>query len=383
MHTDYRSDRPGNCPICNMMLVPLPGKTGDSTPEIVSGHAPAAIPVELQQRIGLATSIVEKKPFTRILRSAGRVEIAERSLSAVSLRYGGWIEDLRVRAVGDAVRPGDTLFSIYSPELYEAQRTYLAVRGALGEGDEASKSARQRLLLWDMTEGQIHDLEARGEPGTATAVFAKAEGSVIRREAQLGMRVEPGATLYEIADLRELWVIADVYEQDIPLLKLGAEASIELASSPGVRTPARIAYIYPTLSEATRTARVRIEVANPDGRLRPGEYATVSIAADLGEQLLVDVDAVIDTGTRKIAFVDAGEGRFDPREVTLGARSEGRAVVLSGLVAGERVVSSATFLVDSESRLKSALRMHAQSAQEPAGHAGADGHGDHGGHGGR
>jgi Cu(I)/Ag(I) efflux system membrane fusion protein len=335
----------------------------------VQDRATTTLPVDLQKRIGLATELVEKKPFSRVIRAAARVEVDERKLSAVSLRYGGWVEDLQVRAVGDSVRPGDPLLSIYSPELYEAQQTYLASKAALPATDDAVKSSRQRLSLWDMTEEQIRALEARSEPEPRTTVLAKTGGIVTRRDALLGMRFEAGATLYEIADLSSVWVIADVYAPEIPLVRIGAEARIEFASAPGERTTGRITFVYPTISETTRTARARIEVENKDLARRPGEYATVEILADLGEQVLVDVDAVIDTGTRKLVFVAAGEDRFEPREVTLGARSDGRAVVLSGLSAGERVVSSATFLVDSESRLRSALPARAEHA-EHAGHAG-------------
>jgi Cu(I)/Ag(I) efflux system membrane fusion protein len=357
MHTFYRSDKPGNCPICSMQLVRQ--RDGEESPAAggISGHAAVAIPVDLQRRIGLATAVVERRPFARTIRASGRVEVDERRLSVVSLRYGGWIEDLRVRATGESVRPGAEILSVYSPELYEASRTYLAVRAALPEGDETVKSARERLRLWDMTEDQIRELETRGEPASSTPVLSKTAGIVTRLEAVRGKRFESGATLFEIADLSEIWIVADVHEADLALLKVGAEASIQFASSSGAPpTAGRIAFVFPTLSETTRTARARVELANPDGRLLPGEYATVSIRSDLGEQLIVDVDAVIDTGTRQLAFVETAEGVFDPREVALGARSDGKAVVLSGLAAGDKVVARATFLVDSESRLKSTLR---------------------------
>ncbi len=359
MHTFYRSDKPGNCPICSMQLVRRRDGQGAPAEGGVAGHASVAIPVDLQRRIGLSTSVVERRPFSRTIRASGRVEVDERRLSVVSLRYGGWIEDLRVRATGESVRPGDELLSVYSPELYEASRTYLAVRAALPQGDETVKSARERLRLWEMTEEQIRELETRGEPATATPVLSKTAGIVTRLEAVRGKRFESGATLFEIADLSEIWIVVDAHEADIALLKVGAEVSIQLASSAGSPpTQGRIAFVFPTLSESTRTARARIELANPDGRLLPGEYATVSIQSDLGEQLVVDVDAVIDTGTRQIAFVESSEGAFEPREVRLGPRSDGRAIVVTGLAAGERVVASATFLVDSESRLKSTLHSH-------------------------
>ena len=202
-------------------------------------------------------------------------------------------------------------------------------------------------------------------------MVAPAGGTVLRREALPGMRVEAGATLFEIADLSTVWVLADVYAAELPEVAVGAEASIERASDPGRRIPGRIGFVPPTIAEATRTARVRIEVPNADGGLRPGEYATVRIASDLGPQIVVGVDAVLDTGTRQLTFVETGEGRFEPREISLGARSGGEAVVLAGLREGERVVDGATFLVDSESRLRSTIRGPAPAS--PAAHAGHGG----------
>ncbi len=355
MHTSYRSDRPGSCPICSMALVRVTEDVPASGRSAVAGHATVAIPIEQQRRIGLATATVERGPFARAIRAVARVEVDERGLSSTSLRYGGWIEDVNVRTTGETIRPGEALFSIYSPELYEAQRTYLAVRAALPAGDEATKSARERLLLWDMSAAQVLELEERGAPEKATPVLAHTAGVVTRREAVRGMRVEPGTTLYEIADLSTVWVVAELHEGEAALVHAGARASIELASAPGETITGTVAFVPPTLSDATRTVRARIEVANAEGRLKPGQYATASIAVDAGEQLTVDVDAVLDTGARRIAFVETSEGVFEPREVALGPRSGGRAVVLSGLAAGEKVVARATFLVDSESRLKYAL----------------------------
>jgi Cu(I)/Ag(I) efflux system membrane fusion protein len=359
MHPSYRSDRPGECPICHMELVLSEGPGESAGAGLVAGRATAEIPPHLQARIGLATAEVVRAPFVRTIRAAARVELDERGLSLVSLRYGGWIEELFVRATGEPVRAGDPLFSVYSPELYEAQRSYLFARKSMAPDDEAVASLRERLSLWSMTEEQIAALETRGEPETRTLVLAKAGGVVTRREAALGLRFEAGATLFEISDLSTVWVVADVYQDELPLVRVGAVASIELGSAFGPPLEGRISFLYPTLEESTRTARVRIEVQNPDGSIRPGLYATARIACDLGEQTLVDVDAVIDTGTRRIAFVESAAGVFEPREIELGARDGGRAVVLAGLEPGEKVVARATFLVDSESRLKAALSVHA------------------------
>lgn len=356
MHPSYRSDRPGKCPICGMDLVPAVPNRPEAASGGVHGRAPVEIDAPARERIGLATATVEKAPFARTIRAGGRVEADEHSLSVVNLRFGGWIEELHVGATGDPVRPGDALFSVYAPELLEAERTYLSARKSLPEGDPVVRAARDRLLLWSLTEEQVRDLEARSEPPRTTEVLARTGGVVTRRNAVLGRRFEPGEVLFEIADLSRVWVTADVYEEELPLLRAGTAATIEVAGLRDRAVEGRVEFVQPTIAEATRTARVRIVVENAEGALRPGAFATVALKVDLGEQLQVDVDAVLDTGVRQIAYVEASDGRFEPREVRLGARSGGRAVVLAGLEAGEKVVSHATFLVDSESRLRSALR---------------------------
>ncbi len=373
MHPSYRSDHPGNCPVCNMKLIPLEESVEAGNSSQVEGHATVTIQPQRQQLIGVQSALVERKPTVRTIRAVGRVEYDEEKLSSVSLKYGGWIEELQVKSTGQSVAKGEPLFSIYSPELFEAQETYalaLTTLATVDTGQPASgptlggqlvESARQKLLLWDMTEEQVRALEANGQAERVTPVLSKAQGVVTRREAMAGARVEPGATLYELADLSTVWIHAEIYETEIPVVRVGADASIEIESLPGERLTGRIVYIYPYLNETTRTARVRVEVDNADGRLKPGMYATVSIGVDLGEQLVIDDDAILDTGTRKLVFVDLGEGRFEPREVTLSHRGEGRAVVLSGLEENERVITSGNFLVDSESRLKAALHAGMQS----------------------
>ena len=369
MHPSYRSARPGNCPICNMALV-REAKTGpESVEPLPPGRASVVIDAAARERIGLSTSVVERKPFARTIRAAGRVETDERTLSVVSLRFGGWIEALRVAATGDPVRVGDVLASVYAPELLEAERTYLAARKSLPEGDAVARAARDRLLLSGLTEEQVRDLESRTEAPRTTEILARSSGVVTRRDAIQGKRFEAGEALFEIADLSNVWVTAEVYEEELPLVRGGMPASIEIAGTEARALAGKVDSVLPTISESTRTARVRIVVANPAGSLRPGAFATVALAADLGEQVQVDVDAVLDTGTRQIAYVESSGGRFEPRAVRLGARSSGRAVVLSGLDPGERVVSHATFLVDSESRLRSAVSADRDSAS-----------GDHAGH---
>jgi len=366
MHPSYTSDRPGDCPICNMSLVvrkPEDAATASAVPE----HATIRVTPERRQLIGVRTGTVEKRMLERTIRAVGRVEFNEKRLSAVSLKFAGWIEEMFVKATGDLVRIGAPLFSIYSPELLEAQRNLLlALQSARGLpadapaalralADETLKSARDRLRLWDLTDEQIQALEASGEPERVVSIHARVRGVVTRRNVVRGGSVEPGRDLYELADLSTVWVHADVYEPELPHVQVGMKATVHLSSLPGEHVEGEVVYVYPYLNEMTRTARVRLEVSNPEERLKPGMYGDVALRVALGERLVVDDQAVLDTGTRQIVFADLGDGRFEPRQVTLGDRSDGWAVVREGLAEGERIVTSGTFLIDSESRLKAAL----------------------------
>jgi RND family efflux transporter MFP subunit len=305
----------------------------------------------------------------------GTVQYNERALSTVSLRFGGWIEELMVKAVGDEVHRGAPLFVIYSPEVLEAQRNCLLARdtvAAVGENasaetkalaEESLRSARGRLTLWEIPEDQIKQLEAGQAPKGLATIFAKVDGIVISRNIVLGAYAEANRDLYALADLSTVWLQADVYEYEMPLVKVGQEARMLLSSMPGEGFAGTVNYVYPYLNEATRTVRVRLEFPNSQGTLKPGMYATVLISADLGEQLVVDDNAILDTGVRQIAFVDLGEGRFEPRELTVGQRADRMTVILKGLAEGEKVVTSANFLIDSESQLKAALQMGAQGGE--------------------
>lgn len=371
MHPSYTSDRPGDCPICNMRLVPLkPGS--QPTSSNVEGHAVITIDDGRRQLIGVRSGQVERKAVEKRVRAVGRVEAAETRLSTVNLKVGGWIEELFVRSTGTDVHKGDPLFALYSPELIEAQRYFvLALNGSATSGADvqpALRAARERLLLLDQSEEQIRELEATREVPHTTTFLAPSEGVVMRRNVVQGTRVEAGVDLYELADLSEVWVYADVYEYELPLVHAGMKAWIQLASQPGEPLTGTVDFVYPDLEESTRTARVRIALSNAEHRLKPGMYATVFLSADLGEQLVIDDQAVLYTGTRQLVFVDLGEGRFEPREVQTGEHVGGEVVVLDGLSVGERVVVSGNFLVDSESRLKSALTHGAQ--ESASGHEG-------------
>lgn len=365
MHPTYKSDRPGDCPICNMALVPK-RKTSAQSVSATDGRVPIDLPPARQQLIGVRLGIAQKGKVSKTIRASARVDFDERKLSAVTLKFNGWVEELFVNAVGQDVKIGDPLLRLYSPELLEAQRNYLLASESLTslEGKnsdslpfakESARSARERLLLWDLNENQLRDLETKKEPETRLTFQSNAKGIVTKRHVVKGSYVMAGTELYEIADLSTVWVIADVYEYELPEIQVGQEADITVASSRGESVRGKVTYIYPTLNEATRTARVRLEVENPEGKLKPGMYGEAAIHVDLGEQLTVDAEAIIDSGTRQLVFVDRGEGRLEPREVEVGARADGKVIIRKGLEEGEKVVTSGNFLIDSESRLQAAL----------------------------
>lgn len=392
MHPTYTSDRSGTCPICNMDLVLLE-QADQATASGIEGHAVVRIRPERQQLIGVRFGTATKQKVDKTIRAVGRVEYDERRLSAVSLKVAGWVEDLPVNATGQFVRKGEPLLVLYSPELLEAQWNHLlAAENDAAQGSEAPESARtfarealqsskERLLLWDLTEEQVRAIEAKKEPQTRVTFLSKVQGVVTRRNVVKGGAVMPGTDVYEIADLSSVWVHADVYEYEVREVSVGMAAKVTLATRPGESIAGKVAYIYPYLNESTRTVRVRVEVPNPEGLLMPGMYGNVELAVDLGERIVVDEQAIVDTGTRLIVFVDLGEGRFEPREVILGARVSGLALIESGLKEGERIVTSGNFLVDSESRLKSALISGSKKGDEND--KGTKKDGEHAGHGGR
>jgi len=417
MHPGMRSDRPGDCPICGMRMVPVaeetappgsppgpaagspgkktlyrstmnPGEVSDrpgkdsmgmemvpvemeepsSQGTTVEGHAVVRIPDLKQRLIGVATQIVRRGPFIRRIKTVGRVTVDETRLHHVHTKVTGWIEALHSPATGEYVRKGQPLLSIYSPELLASQEEYLVAlrnRDAMGDqappaagqrAEELLESARQRLLLFDLTEEQIRRLTASGTAERTVTLEAPISGYVLVRNVTHGERIEANTTLIEIADLSRVWVIASVYEYELPFLRVGQPAEMTLSYLPGRSIRGRVALVYPVLDAATRTVQVRLEFPNPDLKLKPEMYADVELRGDLGERLAVPESAVLSTGTRDIVFVSQGEGTFEPREVRLGLRASDAVEILDGLAEGEAVVTSGNFLIDSESRLKSALQ---------------------------
>ena len=348
MHPSVRQSGPGQCPICGMDLTPV--TKGDLASGIVT------VDEVRRQRIGVKVEEVRKAPFTIAVRAVGMVKYDETKLADVSLKVSGWIRGLKVDATGQPVKKGDILFHVYSPELLAAQQEYLlALRTRNGDAaDPLVRAARQRLRLWDIPDGQIDALARRAEPTETLAIRAPATGYVIEKNVVEGAAVEPGMRLYRIAALDRVWIEAQIYESDLPHVKVGQQVDITLPFVPEKKFQGRISYVYPYLQSGTRTGQVRIELPNPGGELKPEMYADVSFEVNRGERLQVPASAVIYTGPRRLVFVDLGEGRLRPREVKLGQRSADAFEVLDGLQERERVVTSGNFLIAAESRLRSA-----------------------------
>lgn len=313
---------------------------------------------ERQQLIGVKFGKVEKKPLEKVIRTVGRVDYDEKRLVTVSPKIGGWIEKLYVDFTGKYVKKGEPLLTIYSPELVSAQEEYLiALRTtkAMGSHNSLLESARRRLDLWDISQDQIKALEERGKVSKTLTLHSPFNGYVLERMAYQGMNVMPGMVLYKLADLSVVWLYADIYEYELSLIRPGQEATIQLSYYTGETFRGKLIYIYPYLDPSTRTAKARFEFRNPHGRLKPEMYANVQLKIPLGTKLAVPEGAVIDTGERQVAIIDRGSGYFEAREVKLGTKVDSNYVVLQGLKEGERVVTSANFLIDSESRFKEAV----------------------------
>ncbi|MCX5847340.1 MAG: efflux RND transporter periplasmic adaptor subunit [Deltaproteobacteria bacterium] len=324
---------------------------------------------EQQQLIGVKTVKVSLKPLQKVIRTVGRIEADERKQATVNTKIEGWIEKLYVDYTGRYVKKGEPLAEIYSPELLATQQEFLGVlKWATQPGDKkkddtlglmiakdanaALDAARQRLRLWDISEAQIKHIEQTGKAVRTLTLYSPVSGFVTQKMAVQGMKVMPGEKLFDIADLSTLWIIADIYEYELSFVRVGQPARITLSYFPGRELSSQIDYIYPTISADTRTTKVRLTLPNPGGRLKPQMFTNVEIRINLGKRLVVPESAVIDTGTGQVVYVDRGNGAFEPREVQLGLRADGAVEVLRGLKTGEKVVSSANFLIDSEAQLK-------------------------------
>ena len=328
-----------------------------------------AIPAVARQLIGVRSASAAYTTLTQEIRTVGTVGYDERGLTQVTLKISGWIREVFVNSLGRPIRKGEPLFTFYSPDLLTTQDEYLlALRAqaqlAASPLDEAKAnaaslvaSARDRLRLWDLTDTQIAGLERRGKAEPVLTVYAPSSGIVLKREALPGKYVEPGTTLYEVADLSTVWISADIYESEVASVKLDQPISVSFAAYPGKTFHGNMAYIYPSLNAEARTVRVRFELPNPGLKLKPGMYGNVTLQTDAAKALVVPKEAVLETGLRQLVFMDRGQGRYEQTLVKLGRRSQDNVEVMEGLKEGDRIVTSANFLLDAESKLTSASSM--------------------------
>jgi Cu(I)/Ag(I) efflux system membrane fusion protein len=330
-----------------------------------AADVPGAVRIDAarRQEIGVRTGPVEVRDLATTVRAAGLVAYDETRRAEVSLKFGGWVRDIRVDYTGRPVRAGEELFTVYSPELFSAEQEYLTALGRSdgtggmpGDGADSSlaRAARQRLLLWDITPREIDAIARAGTPMEAVPIVAPVGGIVLEKNVVRGSAFMAGQLLYRIAPIHPVWVIANVYPFELPLIRTGMSATIQTPFLADKSRAGRVSWLSPYLETATRTAEVRIDVPNERGDLRPGMYVDVTFDIPLGKRLAVPEDAVLYVGDKRIVFVDLGDGRLAPRQVTLGHRAGDYYEVLAGLKGGETVVTSGNFLVAAESRLKSA-----------------------------
>lgn len=361
MHPSMREQAPGSCPICGMDLIPVTKEQQD--------QGVVTIDEARRQLIGVRTAPVVEAPMRSVFRAVGQVAYDEAALADVNIKVHGWITKLFVNRTGERVGRGQTLFTLYSPELYNAEQDFLLATASspqAGAGSAApeggtrlgvlAKAARLRLRLLGMSDAQIDEILKKGAPDESVSFPSPASGFVIEKDVVEGASVDAGMRLYRIAALDKVWVEADVYEGDLSRVRVGQHAEVTLDYLQGRSYDARVAYIYPYLDPKVRTGRVRIELANKDLDLRPGMYANVELAADLGSRLQVPAAAVVYTGPRRLVFVDLGQGRFKPEEVRVGIESNGAYEVLAGLRAGDVVATSGVFLIAAEARINTAAR---------------------------
>lgn len=324
------------------------------------------ITLDKMQKLGVQTETVAARAITRTLRATGTMEIDERAERTVSPRFEGWIQRLHVNATGQLVHRGQPLLEVYSPDLLAAQQEYIVAAKGVDMLKNASPDVQanmrnlvegsiHRLRNWDIAPEELAQLKKDGRARQELILRSPWSGVVLEKPAVQGMRFMPGEMLFKIADLSSLWLLADIFEQDLGLVRPGQAATIRVNAYPERVFQGKLSFIYPTVTAETRTGKIRIELRNPGNLLKPAMYATVELAAAQGRRLAVPESAVLDSGMRQLVLIQRGEGLFEPREVKLGLRGDGYVHVIDGVKAGEEVVVSANFLIDSESNLKAAV----------------------------
>lgn len=368
MHPSIVQDHPGECPICGMTLVPFSPAAATADDGEHAGHedtpaglVPVTLAPERIQLLGMRTTPVTRATLAPEIRTIGVVAADETRRAQVHARFAGWIETLPASETGRHVRRGEVLATIYSPDLLTTQQELVnAGRWAAGDGGtgftrDLVVGARRRLELLGVAPEDVAAVERSGRPLQAMPLRAPIDGYLVGKTAVQGLYVEPGTALFEVADLATVWVQADVYEADLARVHVGDPARFDVAAYPDAPFTGRVEFLAPTLDPGTRTVRIRLVVPNPDLRLRPGMYGDVRLTVATTDGLLVPREAVVDTGTATYVFLVRDRGRFEPRLVTLGARTGDRVEVRSGVAEGDVVVTTANFLLDSESRLRAAL----------------------------
>ena len=342
------------------------GPSPDAGPPGLKGYASVEVDPARQQLLGIKTAPVRRQPIDRSIRTVGIVQTDETRTTHVHVKFEGFIEQIYVNYTGRTVRKGQPLFKIFSRELLAAEQEYLSSRAALarvppaaGETVRAAAqqlvtAARERLRLFDVPSSVLGDIERTGVAQRAITIVSPQTGTVVEKQALEGLAVTPMMHLYVVADLSSVWVLADIYERDVAQIKVGQPAKMRVDALPGRAFEGTVTFVSPTVDQATRTVKGRFEFVNREGTLRPGMYATVEIGAAGGDGLVIPSDSVVDTGERKVVFVARGEGRFDPRQIAIGAAFNGRYEVLQGLAEGEVIATSGQFLLDSESRIRGA-----------------------------
>ena len=340
----------------------------DSSPKEIPGLAPVTLSPQEIQVAGVVTAAAVSEPFQSIIRTVGQVIPDETRVRRVQTKIEGWVEKLYVNYTGQSVKQGDPLLSVYSPDLLSGQEEFLQAKASASKmlsasdpetrktGEMLLKAARGRLELFDVPEVFIQDLLKIGKMQRAVTLTVPFSGFVIAKDVLEGQKIDPGMSLLTIADLSTVWVEADFYEYEAEAVKTGLGARLSSPYAPGVTLQGEVSYVYPFLNAESRTLKARMEFSNEKLQLRPGMFVDVNLEIDLGESVVIPDSAVMDSGTRKVVFVDKGSGRFEPREIQAGARSAGRAQILSGIKPGERVAVKANFLLDSESRLQAIIQ---------------------------
>ncbi len=326
------------------------------------------VSVDKVQKLGVRTERAAPRALTRSVRAVATIQADERRLHTVSPKFDGWIQKLHVNTTGQRVVRGEALMEVYSPDLVTAQQEYLiavkAMRSTAGAPAEIVESMRQlkdsalqKLRNWDISDLELERLQKEGEPRQFVTLRSRADGVVLEKMAVEGKRFMAGEAIFQIADLSAVWLLADIFEQDLAAVRPGQRATIRVNAYPGTDFAGTVTFVYPTVTPDTRTAKIRIEMPNPAGRLKPSMYAAVEIGASQGSEkiLAIPYSAVLDTGTRQLVIIERAPGAFEPRNVSLGGRADGYVEVREGVRAGDNVVVSANFLIDAESNLKAAL----------------------------